>query len=232
MPINSILLANEAPFVDWSAGPADPLWDKVAFLLQSEYDTISDISSLQLPLTITGSLTTDSAVKQFGHPTIKFGASTSSAVTDARSELNFAAKDACIEGYYRFSSLATQNTLWRFKGASQGYNPYLMIWSDGTFYLRLANTGATIINAAHGMVTGQLYHIEVDKVGNTWYVFINGALKGTGTSSAMVSEDKAFMLSEPGITTIDHCYGIRVTIGAARHSAAFSPYTDAFPTHG
>lgn len=217
---NNFISSNGNTFV----GTQD--WDKVVFQLDTSGDTIVDVSSKANALTISPGATLSAAYTKFGQKTIALANGVQKIITPTSPMFNLAAQDACIEGWFKYDDMTHQNTLWRFVGATGGnFNPYLMIFNDGRLYLRTIQTGGNIVPpTVHNMVTGQMYHIEVDKVGNTWYVFIDGVMLISAINSTVTNEDKAFACNENlSTTTVGNIYGVRVQIGAARHIANFTP---------
>lgn len=208
----------------------DPLFANVAFQLDTTGATIKDVSKNALALTINGTLAIDSGLMKNGEPTVL---NTTGYVQTAQLPLfDIANQDACIEGWFLLNSLSHQNTLWRFAGSSAGYNPYLMLFSDGKIYLRSQQTGSNIAPpVAHNCNVGELHHFEVDKVGNTWYVFIDGVMVTSGTVSGVITdENKAFWIGEAGTPCpAGRFYGVRVTMGSARHTSNFTPPSAPLP---
>lgn len=82
-------------------------------------------------------------------------------------------------------------------------------------------------------------HVEIGRSGNTFYPFINGVLGSTWTSSAAFTNNannfSVFARDGNGLgmgANIGTCYvaSLRVTIGAVRHTAGFTPSALPLPT--
>jgi len=98
-----------------------------------------------------------------------------------------------VEGWYYFTAFpgaGTNDNLWTFSGVTT-YNPYLYLWGDGTITLRTAQTSGTVVSVTHNFGLNIWYHIAVVKSSTNFTLYVNGTSVGTGTSSAIVSENKS-----------------------------------------
>jgi hypothetical protein len=141
------------------------------------------------------------------------------------SAFNFGAANFTVEAWYYFTALpgsGTNDTLYTFGS----FNPYLYLWGDGTIVLRSAQSSGDIINVAHGFTVNQWYHIAVVKTGTSFVLYRNGSVLGSGTSSAIVSENKSLEIggqSTFGFT--GYMSDFRTVNGTAVYTSAFTPPT-------
>jgi hypothetical protein len=96
------------------------------------------------------------------------------------------------------------------------------ISSGGT--LSLAGTTAVTSNAWH--------HVAATKDGNTWRIFLDGNLEASGTVSGTYAATGVPIVV--GATSAGYYFNgyigdLRITKNVARHTASFTPPTEAFP---
>jgi hypothetical protein len=137
---------------------------------------------------------------------------------------NLGAGDFTVEGWYNFNVLNVQGQqLFRFGGSTSAHNPFFFVWNDGTMYFRSAeNSGEIVTPFASGMVTGVWYHWAVTRAGNTYTIYRNGVSVATGTSTAVVNENKEVVV---GSALNGYVSNFRVVKGTAVYTAAFTPPT-------
>ena len=133
-----------------------------------------------------------------------------------------------VEGWYYFTAFpgaGTNDNLWTFSGVTT-YNPYLYLWGDGTITLRTAQTSGTVVSVTHNFGLNIWYHIAVVKSSTNFTLYVNGTSVGTGTSSAIVSENKSLEIggqSTFGLT--GYLSNFRVVNGTAVYTSNFTPST-------
>jgi len=133
-----------------------------------------------------------------------------------------------VEGWYYFNALpgaGANDNLWTFSGVTT-YNPYLYLWGDGTIVLRTAQTSGTVFTVTHNFGLNIWYHIAVVKSSTNFTLYVNGTSVGTGTSSAIVSENKSLEIggqSTFGLT--GYLSNFRVVNGTAVYTSNFTPST-------
>ena len=133
-----------------------------------------------------------------------------------------------VEGWYYFTAFpgaGANDNLWTFSGVTT-YNPYLYLWGDGTIVLRTAQTSGTVFTVTHNFGLNIWYHIAVVKSSTNFTLYVNGTSVGTGTSSAIVSENKSLEIggqSTFGLT--GYLSNFRVVNGTAVYTSNFTPST-------
>lgn len=145
----------------------------------------------------------------------------SSVYTDVQAEFNSAAGDWSMEGWFMFTTLAVQGQeLFRFEG-STNFNPYLMVWNDGTMLLRAQQTGTNIVSPfTHSMVVNTWYHWAVTKIGNTFTVYRDGNVITSGSYSGLISESKRLRIGTSFTGYISNMHFVNT---ASLYTAAFVP---------
>ena len=94
------------------------------------------------------------------------------------------------------------------------------------------NDAAPFLSGNHGMAPGAWYHVELDRSGNDWYLFVNGSQVATLSSATTVPDTGAYVWigTEPaeGAYFPGYIDELRVTNGIARHTANFTPPVSAY----
>ena len=82
----------------------------------------------------------------------------------------------------------------------------------------------------------QWYHIAVTRQGSAFRLFVDGALVSTGTNPNAIASSASTPISVGGspvygsaATLSGLIDDVRITVGTARYTAAFTPPTAAFP---
>ena len=103
-----------------------------------------------------------------------------------------------------------------------------------TVYVYNYNTGAALLTSTNGIIGSGYKHVAITRSGNTWRLFINGALEATATWSGSVhsSAQKVYFGGDPwsgadGLTGQGDDY--RITVGKPEYTAAFTPPPAPFP---
>jgi hypothetical protein len=90
-----------------------------------------------------------------------------------------------------------------------------------------------------GATTGVWEHVAFARQGGTIRCFLNGVLKNTATCTGSVSQhdinlfgyrDDGWGLPNGGLQTGEYVDDLRITVGAARYTATFTPPAATFPT--
>lgn len=219
----------------------DPLFANVSLLLGFEHrDTattiINDAPTSLIPASVAGNAQIDTAQSKFGSASLLLDG-TGDFITYANdSRFSVSGGDLCAECWIRRTGASKQQTIFSKRPAagSSEWVTYILstnvvrvtVFDNSTFVLNL--DGTTTVNA------NQWYHFEVDRVGTTWYLFLDGNLEATGTQSgAATSNSTAFSIGRDPSNTGRDFNGwideVRFTSGAARHTASFTAPSSAFP---
>ena len=227
----------------------DANFDKVSLLLHGDgvngSATIVDSGPLGLVPSAVGSgvSISNEQPSAFGGSAIKF--------TDAALLYNHhaglaPAGDYCIDVrvFTPVIAGAAQRTI-LIKSAATGHRTYsLDINSDGTIQFTASNAAGTAVVLNRGstdkVVVG-FNRIEVGRIGDNVYLFLNGVIQWinafTGGNYINTSHPLSignistnlYPLSVNGDAYIEE---LRITAGAGRHTASYTPETEAFPDVG
>ena len=228
----------------------DPDYAKVALLLHGDgvngSATIVDSGPLGLvPSTVPASvrISTDQATA-FGGSAIKF--SGSNPLLYAHHASLAPTGDYCIDVRLFTPAVAgaAQRTI-LIKSTSTGHRSYsLEIDADGAVRFTASNAAGTSVvlnrSSTDKVVVG-FNRIEAGRIGNNVYFFLNGVLQWvnafTGANYINASHPlsignvstSTYPLSANGNAYIEE---LRITAGAGRHTASYTPETEAFPDVG
>ena len=216
-------------------GETDPFFSQVKLLVRADAN-FADSSSSARAVTNVGSVAVS--------PTAKFGAGSAGFLT-AGQRLEYAGADTAlnlpgdftIEAWVRF---ATNNNnsptlVERFRAAGGGWR-----LSASSYSVSFATTtsGGTNdrVSSAVSRNLNQWYHIAVTRQGSTFRLFVGGALVSTGTDANAIASSASTPISVGGspvygstATLSGLIDDLRITVGTARYTAAFTPPTAAFP---
>jgi hypothetical protein len=178
--------------------------------------------------------------------TAKFGAGSVAldgfiSVADS-TDFSFAAGDFTIDFWTRFTDITgIQQFIGQYATATEQW--YLI--KDASNKLRLFFSDTTtkadyIMTSAWLPLTGQWYHIEVDRSSTTVYCFIDGVVQTMTASTAISTNNVGDIAAVLGIGALkEGTYGVkgymdevRITKGLAKHTANFTPPTAAYTIYG
>ena len=103
-----------------------------------------------------------------------------------------------------------------------------------TLYIYNYSTTVALLTSTNGIVGSGWKHVAITRSGNTWRLFIDGVLEATATWSGSVhtAAQKAYIGGDPW-SGADGLKGqideLRITVGQARYTAAFTPPPAPFP---
>lgn len=218
---------------------ADPHWSKVALLLNMEgangSTTFADTSGSPKTVTPLGGASLTSAGAIFGTASFLADASNSQALSVANSAgFNPGAGDWTLEMRYRPSSVGQAQSLFG-KASGTGFYPFnLRLEANGKFqgYATDGTTSYSTGGAAGPIAqVGTTYALELVRHGGNLSLFVDG--QPAGTHSGLASSSMFFDTSPICVGGYSVGYltnsangmidAVRLTIGAARHTAAFTP---------
>lgn len=199
----------------------------------------TDKSPINRQMSAVGIAQNDTDVSVNGTPSILLGADATYVLGDYSSDLDITtiAPDFCMEAYVSCSDVSQNNQLFARRRDS---GQYIFSLNAGNLQFATFNgtTGTTRISVASDMINNTVYHICVIRSGTTYYMFVDGVLKGSATSgSGTVSANSTGILigdSETNQTarywrgSVNHC---RITMGATRYAlTGFSLPSVPYPT--
>ena len=216
-------------------GETDPFFSQVKLLVHADTN-FADSSSMARSVTNVGSVAIS--------PTAKFGAG-SAAFPTAGQRLDYAGADTAlnlpgdftIEAWVRF---ATDNNnsptlVERFSPAGGGWRLKASTFSISFTTTTSGGTNNRVSSSASRNLN-QWYHIAVTRQGSTFRLFVDGALVSTGTDPNAIASSASTPISVGGspiygsaATLSGLIDDLRITVGTARYTAAFTPPTAAFP---
>lgn len=218
------------------AAQQDPLFAMVKSLLHFDGANGSTTFTDQIGArtwTRTGSsLVISTAQFKFGGSALFTGAINSNYLTsDSTADFGFGTGDFTIEFWHRTpASLPSFHFLADWRSAGNEAKPCVFIQSTKLIYYV---SGSVRITGATTFTTNTWYHIAISRVGGTTRAYVNGVLDGTWTDSTNYVTARCALNSAGDTLGTFGCAGyiddFRVTKGAGRYSAAFTPPSAPFP---
>lgn len=225
------------------AATGDPYWSQVILLAHHDVSGFPDSSTRARAATIKGAPVLGAG--RFGAGALQMtaqGQRVAYAATDTAA--NLPAGDFTIEAWVRFD-VASGNTAVRciasrYSSARGGW-VFECSQSGGTlrFFTTWTTSAEGPVVAATGLAwaLGQWYHVAVARQGTTYRLFRDGALLATLANETRTIQTNTSTPIEVGgyawnSTTATHLGlidDLRITVGTARYTAAFTPPTAAFP---
>lgn len=225
------------------AATGDPYWSQVILLAHHDVSGFPDSSTRARAATIKGAPVLGAG--RFGAGALRMtaqGQRVAYAATDTAA--NLPAGDFTIEAWVRFD-VASDNTAVRciasrYSSARGGW-VFECSQSGGTlrFFTTWTTYTAEPVVAATGLAwaLGQWYHVAVARQGTTYLLFRDGALLATlanetrtiQTNTSTPIEVGGYAWNSTTATHIGLIDDLRITVGTARYTAAFTPPTAAFP---
>jgi hypothetical protein len=231
------------PLPTTQATTTDSLWPQVVLYVAGEgadgNTKFRDRGPVDRTMSVAGTAQNDTGISVNGTPSILLGADGTYVLAQYISDLDIAATtpDFCMEAYVRCTDVSQNNQLF---GRRRDSGQFIFSLNAGNLEFTTFNgtTGTNRISAASGMVNNTVYHMCVQRSGSTYYVYVDGVLKGSVTSgSGTVSTNTTGLLigdSETNQTarywrgSVNHA---RITIGATRYTlSGFTPPSVPYPT--
>ena len=108
-------------------------------------------------------------------------------------------------------------------GTTGGVMVFAPDCGDGFIRLGRENVAFDVeVNA--GVVKNRWQHVAISRSGTTVYVFLDGSLKGTGTSSQSYTLSEAWV-GDGGTSFIGYASNLRFVVGTALYTSSFTPST-------
>lgn len=221
-------------------GETDPFFSQVKLLVHADTN-FADSSSMARAVTNVGAVGI-SGTSRFGAGAASFttaGQRLDYAATDAA--MNLPAGDFTIELWMKPVAFGTTGvrTLVSRNVFEKGWN--LEVGQAGTVYFTVVWTSGAMTSigsaTAQAWVNGTWYHIAITRQGTTYRIFRDGVLLHTRASEARTIWTNASAPVQVGGQSMNSSSStpfaliddLRITVGTARYTAAFTPPTAAFP---
>lgn len=221
-------------------GETDPFFSQVKLLVHADTN-FADSSSMARAVTNVGAVGIG-GTSRFGAGAASFttaGQRLDYAATDAA--MNLPAGDFTIELWVRpvafgttgVRTLVSRNVFengWNLQVDQAGGVYFTVVWTNGA----LTSIGSS---TAQAWVNETRYHIAVTRQVTTYRIFRDGVLLHTRASEARTIGTNASAPVQVGGQTVNSSSStpfalidnLRITVGTARYTAAFTPPTAAFP---
>lgn len=219
------------PYRFGAGGGTDPYWANVVAALHMDGVDASTTFTDETGRAWTAHGTTqiDTAAFKFGGASGLFGSGCIK--TASTSDFNFGTGNFAIDWWLRFPPSASA----RGYVYSNDTNSAAIIVTQITGLVEIYGPGSWVINS--GAVTftqSQWYHMALERVGNAWTVYRDGAVYATATDSrSWGSSSNSTRIGNyqdsGGGPLICHIDDFRVTKGVARFNGPFTPPTAPFP---
>ncbi len=170
--------------------------------------------------------TTSTTVKKYGTASASLAGATSYIVSGATID-NIISGDFTAEAWVNFNNVSVTQVIWDHGPfGSTGYEFYVY---NGNLHIYGGNA-ALLDTVGLGLVAGVFYHIALTRAAGVLYIWVDGVLKGSGTSSPMGDITGTLQLGWNATYGLNaYVDEVRVTCGTARYTATFTPPTAAFP---
>lgn len=232
----------------------DPDWARV--LLLSGFDgadastTIVDRGPNSRTLTAVGNAQLDTAQAKYGPSSLLLDGTGDDVQCADNAVWTFnGATPWCVESFVRFTALtngaggADIDLISHYSSSSNQRGWCFGTTSTGTamrFFSSSAGTAGSLtvhLTPAFAFATNTWYHVACSYDGNVVRIFVDGALIGSATVGTLAIHDSTAALtlgSSLSATPVNNALNgwmdeVRITYGAARYTAAFTPPGQAFP---
>lgn len=218
-------------------GAKDPFFANVELLAinDNKGDTttvFADESTTPKTLTTNGAAEYDTAYAPTGMTSSGLLAtSTAFLTTPSNAGFNFGTDDMAFECWYYWPAVDPVGFAVFFDTGTQAFAAQLT--SDKLALIFVINGGIKLTSSAHGMVSGNWYHLAWTRQSGVLYIFVDGVQKGTiadATSCATSGTVNLGRYSGGGYSIASNICCVRVTKGQARYTSSFTPPTLPLPT--
>ena len=181
-------------------------------------------------LTKVGNTTASNTQRKFAGSSAVYFDGTGDYLTFAPgSRFAFGTGDFTIECWVYFNSYETSN------GFFVGQNFFSSVFqiSNGILQFYSQPASAYVVTGSTALPQNEWVHVAVTRSGNTFKVFLNGSVDGTGTNSSDAGFNSANLLTIGAWNNLaaswtGYMQDLRVTKGLARYTATFTPPTAEF----
>lgn len=217
----------------------DPLFANVSLLLGCEHrdgaiTLVNDAPQSILMASRNGQAQIDTAQFKFGSASMLLDGTGDFFTYPHSGNFSVANGDITVEAFIRRNGASKQQVIVGKRGALSEWVLYVL--ADNRVLVGAFNAGGAVVSlpSVATISTGVWYHVEFDRVGTTWYLFVDGNLEGSVVESASpATNGTALFIGRDSTTTARDWNGwideVRITSGAARHTATFTPPAAAHP---
>lgn len=213
-------------------GSTDPLFSNVVLLLHADgadgSTTFVNSASVAQTISVGGSAAIDTDQSKFGGSSI---ACASGVVrVTANSTIDLTTADFCLEAHVRLASLTGAII---FDNSESGGLYNAQVWFNaaaGAFGARGFNAASSLTyDLTSGAVSiNTWYHVALTRQGAVYRLFVDGVMVASATATTPMFDASANRLAigaySTGAASLNgHMDDVRVTKGAARYTAAFTP---------
>lgn len=171
-------------------------------------------------------------IRKIGNGSLYFDGSGSYASSISSNDYEFGNGDFTVEWWeYRFD--ATTNGCAVARSGTSGFVPFRFGVSDGTNSKVYISSNGSSFDIANGRTFGAIstntwVHYAICRSGNTFYMWKDGALTDSWTSSSSILASSAdFVLGRNNATYINACIDeFNLIKGYAKYTSAFTPSTE------
>ncbi|WP_440105437.1 LamG domain-containing protein [Acidovorax sp. BL-A-41-H1] len=227
----------------------DPYYSNVSLLLHGDgangSTTIIDSSPTPKTATVFGSAQISTAQSKWGGSSLYFDGSGSYLRYPSHSGFEFGSGDFTVERFVRRGVVNSEQVLITYgpQDQSTAYAPLLLIRFNGNnsiqAYCNTSETASAVFgncaSSASFSSTSTWYHVAYVRSGSNFYLFVDGVLVASATSSnTQGSGAGSYLFLGRDCRSVPYYYTgyqeeVRITKGVARYTAAFTPPTAPFP---
>lgn len=213
------------------SSPTDPLWSNVVFMSNFQGTNGSTTfvdEKAGKTMTAVGDAQLDTSFKTHGVSSLKLDGVGDYVTIEASADFNFGGTDDfCVEAWvwvdssdYNAGIICLQSRL------------YYLTFSSGIMYA--GNGSGNACQYSFAGYTDKWTHVAHTRSGGVHRIFFDGVIKATSSATAAVfgASDSSLLIGrDPSFGEIKMWVnGVRVTKGAARYTANFTPPSTLFPT--
>lgn len=198
---------------------------------------INEADAGGLIATFNGNAQIDTAQAKFGSASLLLDGTGDYVTFASTSKLSVSNGDFTAECFIRRNGASKLQAIFAKRpsvGTSE-FASYINVTTN-VLVLQAFNTSGLVLNISGttAINTGTWYHVEFSRAGTAWRIFLDGALEASGTESATPSSNStALHLGRDPSNSARDFNGwideVRFTAGVARHTAAFTAPSAAFP---